>query len=105
MSREKEKGREKRKGKKLHEPRKLIYQSLSLSFTEEDKQLHPTTHITAQTLIMNGQEAALLSLCKGMRSWGCLFGSLRGQRRPSIASFPLAGLVAPSMRKHLATWD
>lgn len=93
--------REKEGGGKLQEPRKLIYQSLSPPITEEDKKLHPTTHMTAQTLIMNEQEAAPLPLFKRMRLWGWFLSSSRGQGRPSIASFPLA----PRLRKHLATWD
>lgn len=66
MSKEKEKSRKQEREKNLHEPRILMYHTLYLH--RERQEIASKTHINAQTLIMNEEEAALLSLCEGIRS-------------------------------------
>lgn len=51
--------------KNLHEKRILMYHTLPLHRGRQE--IAPKTHINAQTLIMNEEEAALLSLCEGIR--------------------------------------
>lgn len=54
------------KGKNLHEPRILMYHTLPLHRGRQ--QIASKTHKNAQTLIMNEEEAVLLSLCGGIRT-------------------------------------
>lgn len=66
MSKEKEKSREQEREKNLHEPRILMYHTLPLHRGRQ--QIASKTHKNAQTLIMNEEEAVLLSLCGGIRT-------------------------------------